>query len=150
MDVEGDAAACFKFFFFIGTYEGGDYKVSAASDPVCFINTMDIAITNTPSAKIASNQGFATPVTIRFIKSAASDSDTGGLILLVGVVSSLNRGAISNKYFGAQSYFENNVCIFFNNAIVAGGCSSITVINNGASGSYIAETSFNSMAYNRI
>ena len=150
MDVEGSTAACFKFLFFIGTAEGGNLKLSAASNSVCFLNTVDIAITNTPSSKIASNQPFASPVTLRLTKQTASDSDTSGLTLLVAVVSSLNRAALTNKYFGAQSFLENNVCIFNNNAIVAGGCSSISVLNNGASGSYIAETTFTSLAYSRI
>ena len=42
------------------------------------------------------------------------------------------------------------MCIFFNKVTVAGGCSNINVINDGTTGSYIAETTFNSLTYNLI
>ena len=48
---------------------------------------------------------MATPVILWVTKADASDSDSGGLILLVGVVSSINRANTANKYFASQSYF---------------------------------------------
>lgn len=124
--------------------------MSAASDSVCFINQIDVSITSIPSSKIAPNQVFSTPVTMRITKSTASDSDKTGLIIYTGTVSSVNRIAVSNKYFGAQSYFENNVCIFYNKASVGGGCTDLNVINDGTTGSYIAETSFSGIIYTQI
>lgn len=74
---------------------------SPLSDAVCFINTMEISITNTPSSKIAPNQAFSSPVTVRITKADASDADKTGLILLVGVISSINRATVTDKYFGS-------------------------------------------------
>lgn len=46
-----------------------------------------------------------------------------------------------------QSYFDNNVCAFYNKTNFAGGCSDITVINDGTHGNYKAEMSFTNLKY---
>lgn len=68
IDVLGNAAGCFKFYFFIGTHERGQLIKSVLSDSVCFINQMDIAISNSPSTKISPNHVFVTPPTLRVTK----------------------------------------------------------------------------------
>ncbi len=122
-------------------------SVSPASSAICFINQIDITLKTNPSNKISPNFNFATPATVRFTKENPSDSDSGGLVVMTAVVSQVNKRTITQKYYSFQHYFTNNVCIFWNNAILVGGCTDINVVNAGVSGSYIAETTFTSLNY---
>ena len=105
VDLSSKEPSCFKFLFYIGTYQGKNYTLSAPSDKVCFQNNMSIELRNTPSSKISPNHPMAVAPTIRFSKRNSSDSDRAGLFIFVGIVSEVNSVLLSNRFFGSQSYF---------------------------------------------
>lgn len=87
LDVEGSSSACYRFYFYVGTHESGMFKVSAASDVVCYENTIEISIKNSPSTKISPAQSFAVSPIVRFTKPTQTSSDSAGLFMLTAVVS---------------------------------------------------------------
>ena len=105
VDLSSRDPSCFKFLFYIGTYQENNYTLTAPSDKVCFQNRMSLELQTAPSSKISPNHPMAVAPTVRFSKRNSSDSDRAGLFLFVGVVSEINSALLSNRFFGSQSYF---------------------------------------------